>query len=191
MMKKMTMDEVIKKFELIVKGDKVGTWKKLSSEEKEFLTDYITDNKPELQSRIPELEAEKLAEVNATYEATVWFYVSGWESHEVSVDTREDIDYQLKKIAERYAHDGITFESAKKSYELKVERTAKAAEEKASGRARETEIIEEAVRTGEKKVIRKYMAECDGSEGDECSQDAITVWAMPDGSIEKTRVHTF
>ncbi len=91
--------------------------------------------KPEIIAELKRAEAEKKAEREATEKATVTFLVVGWESHEISVDTRYDVDEQLRKIADYYSDD-MTFESAKKAYEKAIGKEeeikeAQAEEEKA------------------------------------------------------------
>ncbi len=48
----------------------------------------------------------------------------------------------------------------------------------------------EASRTGQPVYIEGWMADCDRSVED-CSTDHISLYAMPDGTVNKTRTHTF
>lgn len=148
----------------------------------------IKSAKPEIIAELKRREAEKKAEREAKEKATVTFVVTGWESHEVSVDTRYDIDEQLRKIADCYSDD-MTFESAKKAYEKAIEKEAEKAEKKAKAENEKEAVFAKAKATGEKQILRKYMDECDGTAY-ECSCDAVTVYAMPDGSTTQTRTHT-
>lgn len=50
--------------------------------------------------------------------------------------------------------------------------------------------IAEAAATGQPVVLNRWMAECDGSEED-CSMDALTEIAYPDGHIGISRKHAF
>ena len=75
----------------------------------------IKASKPEIMEYLKIEKAKEEEERIATEKATITFLVPGWESHEVSVNTRKDIDEQLKKLANYYKND-MTFESAKAAY---------------------------------------------------------------------------
>ena len=63
-------------------------------------------------------------------------------------------------------------------------------EKVAAEAARIAAMFETAKTTGTKQVLESYMAEChDGRE--ECSQDVVTVYAMPDGTTTTERQHTW
>jgi hypothetical protein len=47
-----------------------------------------------------------------------------------------------------------------------------------------------AAKTGEPVVLDQYMDECNDPR-EECSQDSVTVYAMPNGSTKTTRNHTW
>jgi hypothetical protein len=51
-------------------------------------------------------------------------------------------------------------------------------------------IFTKAKETGERQLLEKYMDDCNDPE-EECSTDAVTVWAMPDGSRKTNRQHTW
>ncbi len=51
-------------------------------------------------------------------------------------------------------------------------------------------IFETAKTTGAKQVLDTYMAECHDRH-EECSQDVVTVYAMPDGTTATERQHTW
>lgn len=145
--------------------------------------------KPEILAYFAEKRNAEKAEREAKEKATIRFIVPGWEFHEASVDTRYNIDEQLKKIAEYYSQDttlDLVREAYEKAVKAKKEEEIKKAEEENKIKA----IFEKAKETGEKQVLRKYMAECDGTVC-ECTADYITVWAMPDGSTTKTRIHAY
>lgn len=150
-------------------------------------TEEITAIKNCKSEIISYFEEEK-AEEAAKEMATIRFMVIGWESHEVSVDTRYDIDKQLKKIADYYSND-MTFESAKEAYEKAIKVNEEKEIKKVAAEAEIEAVYAEAKATGEKQVLRKYMDECDGTAC-ECSYDAVTVYAMPDGSTSQVRIHT-
>lgn len=96
---KMTTNEMIKKFAI--------TLVKHNGEDALSIPHYNTPNatqlkeikakKLEIINELKRLAAEHKAEAEANAKATVRFTVVGWESHEVSIDTRYDIDEQLKK----------------------------------------------------------------------------------------------
>ena len=112
----------------------------------------------------------------------------GWESHEVSIDTRYDVDEQLRKIADYYSDD-ITYETAKKAYEKAIGKEEEKFESEAKAENEKEAVFAKAKATGKKQVLRRYMDECDGTAY-ECSYDVVTVYAMPDGSTTQTRTHT-
>lgn len=154
---------------------------------------YIKDHRVEI---IALLKAEKAAREQEERElraATVTFRAYGWESHEVSVDTREDLDAQFARLADYYAND-LTYDSIKADYAKHVQATQekaakKAAREKAA-QEKEEEALRQAAATGEKQVIRQWMEDCNDYR-EECSMDSVVLWAMPDGTTIKTRRHTW
>lgn len=186
----MTINEMIKNFNLSIgmyNGEealKINSSKKPTKKQVE----EIRAVKHEVMAEIKRQESEKKAEREAKEKATVTFLVIGWESHEVSVDTRYDVDEQIRNIASYYSED-MTYESAKKAYEKAIEKEAEKIEQKAKAESEKEAIFATAKATGEKQVLRKYMDECDGTAY-ECSYDAVTVYAMPDGSTAQTRTHT-
>lgn len=186
----MTITEMIKKFGITLamqNGEealRIPSYKKPTSKQ----LSEIKAAKPEIIAELKKREEEERIEREAKEKATVTFLVVGWESHEVSVDTRYDIDEQLRKIAEYYSND-MTFESAKEAYERAIEKKEEKVENEAKAENEKEAVFAKAKATGEKQVLRKYMDECDGTAC-ECSYDSITIYAMPDGSITEKRVHT-
>ena len=187
----MTIQEIIKKFRI----DSVS----VNSEGKEGFMFYgkasaaeiaeLKEKKEEIVNYLKAKEAAEKLEREEREKATVTFMIIGWESHEVSVDTRYDIDEQLKKIAEYYSND-TTYEAVKEAYENTLIKNAEKEAKRAENKAKENAIFAEAKVTGEKQILTSYMDDCDGSVV-ECSTDYVTVYAMPDGSTTRTRTHTF
>lgn len=103
----MTIQEIIKKFQIEINGENIKCYGKPSQSE----ISEIKENKAEIISFI----LAEAKEEDAKEKATITFTVGGWESHEISVDTRFDIDEQLRKAAKYYSND-MTFESAKEAY---------------------------------------------------------------------------
>lgn len=105
--------------------------------------DFIRTNKQAIIVEIRRLEQEE----NDREAATITFMSGGWESHAISIDTRKDIDAQIRTAAERFPHD-CTVESLRESFDKTVAKSAKAAEEKAAEekavaeRAAQFEIVE-------------------------------------------------
>ena len=188
--RKMTITEMIKKFGITLamqNGEealRVPSYKKPTSKQ----LSEIKAVKHEIIAELKRRDAEQKAEREAKEKATVTFLVTGWESHEVSVDTRYDIDEQLRNIAEYYSND-MTFESAKEAYERAIGKEVEKIENEAKVENEKEAVFAKAKATGKKQVLRRYMDECDGTAY-ECSYDAVTVYAMPDGSTAKTRTHT-
>jgi hypothetical protein len=56
--------------------------------------------------------------------------------------------------------------------------------------AHKASCMAEAKLTGKPVVIESYMDDCDDPE-EQCSLDAVTVLAMPDGTVTTTRQHTW
>ena len=108
----------------------------------------IKASKPEIMEylKIEKAKEEEEEERIATEKATITFLVPGWESHEVSVNTRKDIDAQLKKIANYYKND-MTFESAKASY---LKATREKEENEIKKIAREVENAKNTIKKAEK-----------------------------------------
>jgi hypothetical protein len=110
----MTVQEMIKKYNITDNGD--GTI--VVAFEKGHRPTEVEAN--EIRAAKPDIlayfAAEK-AEATEKEAHTVWFYVTGWEGHKVSIDDRKDLDEQFAKIANYYAHDGITVESVRRNYE--------------------------------------------------------------------------
>ncbi|MCL2140332.1 MAG: hypothetical protein FWH42_01440 [Dehalococcoidia bacterium] len=189
---KARIDKMIYDYNLVVvDGDKVGTYtaggRLAGTEDAEFLK----DNKAAFIARIPEYMAEKAAEEKATREATITFIACGWEAHTISIDTRKDVEAELKRAAEYYCKlDAITYESLCKDYAeavaAKAEKEAKAAAEA----ERIKGIKNTAVSTGEKQELRSYIANCNDSR-EECSTDFVIEYAMPDGTVLVDRQHTW
>jgi hypothetical protein len=50
--------------------------------------------------------------------------------------------------------------------------------------------FEAAKTTGERQVLRSYIADCNDPK-EECSTDIVTVYAMPDGTTKTVRNHTW
>ena len=145
----------------------------------------IKTGKAEIISILKDEKAEREATEKATFE----FWITGWESHQVSVDTRKDINEQLEEIANYYRND-TTIDLVKESYNKAINDTKEKAT-KASKAEAETEAIFAAAKaTGQKQILKKYIDDCDGSVR-ECSTDSVTIYAMPDGTTTETRIHTF
>lgn len=179
----MTASELIQKFNISIGTNNGNTGLKIYNKPNAAQFDEIKAKKAEIFEL---LEAE-IAEKEAKRKATLTFYITGWESHEVSVDTRYDIEEQLKEIAEEY-HNDTTLELVKRDYNKAVADIADKKAEADALKAREDEIFAKAQATGTKQVLRTYMADCDWPD---CSVDQITEYAMPDGSISVIRTHTF
>jgi len=73
---------------------------------------------------------------------------------------------------------------AKEAAEQKKVEAQKAAEAELAAK------FEEAKTTGEKVLICQWSDECD-DPNEECSTDMVYEWAMPDGTTQRTRQHTW
>jgi len=154
---------------------------------------FVKAKRIELMSEIKAINLEKAAEEKVKREATVNFYSSGWESHQIHIDTRYDIDTQLEKEANYYPDD-CTFESLKNDFEKafnKRKEEKEAVEKRAAKRKEEiAKIKEKAIASGEKQTLDSWQTGCDDPD-EECNLDFVTKWAMPDGTEKITRQHTW
>lgn len=83
--------------------------------------------------------------------------------------------------------ENISYPQAVLMVQPQREREAIAAAEKA---AREAATFAEAKATGSPVVLRCYTTDCD-DPNEECDVDIVTESAMPDGSVRRTRTHTW
>ena len=61
---------------------------------------------------------------------------------------------------------------------------------KEKGRKRLAPFFEQARERGERVEVRRYTTGC-SDRHEECDLDIVTEWALPDGTIETTRIHTW
>ena len=118
---KKTLREFIKKYELQTVEDntKIGTFtraKELKANKSDL--DFIHANKAELIKEYLLMKAEEEKERKETEAHVIKFYVTGWGSHQVSIDNRMDLKEQFVKIADYYKNDGITVDSVEKAYQF-------------------------------------------------------------------------
>lgn len=73
--------------------------------------------------------------------------------------------------------------------ERRARKERQEAEAKAKAIAEREAKFAKAQETGERVLLSQFCAGCDGS-AIECSMDIVSVWAMPDGTTTRTRVHT-
>jgi hypothetical protein len=93
------------------------------------------------------------------------------------------------------AFDSVTVASIseEKLAEIRAAMAAKSAAvltERATAESARAAAFAEARTTGQPVHLETHMQECDGSV-EECSTDAVSTYAMPDGSITTRRTHTF
>lgn len=170
----MTTAEFIKKYSIIERDGKVGTHQTIT--DKESFLQELTARKADILAYFAAEKAEQAAKEAATVE----FYIVDWEAHLVSVDTRYDLEEQFAKIAASY---NVSIETVRKGYvkETKTETTVDTVNDDA--------IYETARETGEPQVLRSYMSDGCLDNLEDCSFDAVTVWAMPDGRTKQTHTH--
>jgi hypothetical protein len=97
-------------------------------------------------------------------------------------DDQEDV-----LIAEQEKAKAVAREKRKTERKSKAESEAKAAAEKKAERQAK---FDQAKETGKRVEIKHYSTECN-DPSEECSLDIITEYAMPDGSVETERIHTY
>lgn len=99
--------------------------------------------------------------------------VRGWGT-EVS-------DELVKALGESFTYRQAAEFAQPAQQKAEAEKAARAEERKAK--------FQEARETGEKVLLSKTTAGCDGTVS-ECSLDIIYTWAMPDGTVTEERIHT-
>jgi hypothetical protein len=122
--------------------------------------------------------------------ARVDFYVCGWEGHRVRVTSLENLEEQFEKIARYYANDGITVAIVKDEYEKRLAEIEREKADKLAAEQKRAEVFAKARTTGEKQVLDNWMAPCN-DPNEQCSDDACTEYALPDGTTKVERVHTW
>ena len=120
---------------------------------------------------------------------TVEFLSGAFEPHTITIDLRKDIDEQLKGFAD-YCPDECDIETLQRDFEKAMKKREAERVEEETGTARIERIKDSARHTGTKKIIERFNAPCNDPHED-CSHDIVTVWAMPDGSVQETRIHTY
>ena len=148
----------------------------------------LKENKPAIIAHITAEREAKVKKEAADEAAKVRFYSCGWESHQIIIDTRKNIESQLKSYAKNYASDGLTIERLTEDYDNEIARREKEEADKKAENERKQAVFATAKATGEKQKLLDYMDECNDPR-EECSQDYVIVWAMPDGTTKKERSH--
>lgn len=198
----MTIREMIAKHNMTYVAAKDGIYipnpKKTKFTQKD--AEFIKANRPAFIAELKAIAEEaRIAAEEARKEeaekkaAEITFLSTGWESHYITVDTRKDIDEQLRRMADRYSND-CTYESLKEDYEMatgkKLEKEAKAEAAKTEKEEKIEAAKAEAKATGEKVAIKRWTENCNDPKED-CETDIVTLWAMPDGTTKTTRTHTW
>ena len=191
---KARIDRIIDLYNLHIEGDKVGTRTRiaeLSKNTQDFA--FIRENKPLFMTRIPALQSEKEEKRKQDQVATVTFYTGNWESHEASIDTQKDLSDQFARIAAMYPDD-CTPESVQKDYERHLENkesdTAEKNKKKTEKEAVRAAAFALAKETGKNQLICRWTEDCDDPR-EECNLDSVSEYAMPDGTAERIRQHTW
>jgi hypothetical protein len=101
-------------------------------------------------------------------------YVSGWGYH-----VRDEV---VKTLGSSFTH----------AQAVEYSRPARMAKVQAAYRAKADRQakFDEAARTGHKALLDQYTDDCNDPK-EECSLDIVTVYAMPDGSTQTHRSHTW
>lgn len=81
-------------------------------------------------------------------------------------------------------------ELLEKEEDIRQERTKKEKEKEKKEKERINALKEKAIETGEKQAIAQITMPCDNPKI-ECSVDLVVRYAMPDGSIQTERTHTY
>lgn len=122
----------------------------------------------------------------------------GWEFR----PDLEEIKDTLEKVHKFHAYDLfgkeeeeeknlVSHETVMKIYNEIVEsKEKKQAERKAAKDEKETPIFQKAKETGEPQILESYSIECEDPL-EECDTDIVTVYAMPDGTTQRTQNHTW
>ena len=121
--------------------------------------EWIKANKEEIIEFIKKTEDDYHNARAEDKAAKIGFYTTGWESHEVYIDTREDIDEQIANIAARYPND-CTVDSVKADYEKTV---AQKVENEAAAEGKQIEALKKNIETAEKSG-RVYATQKEANE---------------------------
>ena len=186
----MTMDQFIAKANPFLPGGenegKVGIRGKIAPADLPACRQFIADHRAEIIARLNADMAAQDAQAKeqaARAAASVQFYSTGFESHDISIDTREDIDAQLRSLADYHSND-CTYDSLKADYERALAKRSTASAEKQAEEGRIAAVKAKAAETGEKQPLHVVRSRR------ETSYDTVyvttTTWAMPDGTTTKT-----
>jgi len=129
----------------------------------------------------------------------VWLSSCGWGDYSpvtVTIDRRDSPTEWLSAAREAFIdeHDVDHPNQSDKDLMDKIMQEVSKFDEKKDRIRKEDDRIEElkalAASTGEKQLLRSYMADCNDPK-EECSTDFVSVYVMPDGSTSCSRQHTW
>lgn len=211
----MTINEMISKFRIkyVVKDgqEMIHVLKKPTQKQIEELKKAKPDIIAELKRRAAEeeerKEAEKVAKQqeledlkNGTKKIKLSYhdgeYLSGYSTYGCATDLLEELGlaeyvsgwgtYVDNKLVEALGEE-FTYQQA-----VEYSRPAKEAEaaKKAKAETERQAKFDEAMASSKPVELHRYTAPCNDPE-EECSLDIVTEYAMPDGSVKVTRMHTW
>lgn len=216
----MTIEEAIRKFGLeTAEQNGVRGFRVLSKKPTAKEVAWLKENKPAILEVLDELEAKRAAqraawqkEEQAKKEARKQAilsgeklikvinhdgeYLSGYKVVGLEAECLEEIGlakyvqgwgYHIPLEAIKALGESFTYAAAVEYMQpVKAANDAKVAQAAANRQAK----FDEAKATGQPVVLRKWTVECN-DEHEDCSLDAITEYAMPDGTVNTKRVHTY
>ena len=141
---------------------------------------FIKDNKDNFVTYIQNAEIQKEKEEKEKEENEIRILTSGWESHVIFIDLRQDVDTQLKKYAEIYSND-CTIKSLKEDFKKALSKKEVAKKEVEETEVEEKNIFETAKITNTKQIlnINKEYIETDI----EYKIKITIVYAQPNGTV--------
>jgi len=188
-------DEVLKV--LGVKASNVA----ITHESAERAAEIIAQRKEEAKKEAErKREEEKQRIITGKQKIKVHFhdgeYLSGWEVVGVAADLLKELGLARyvsgwgmivdSELVNRFG-DEFTYQQAKEVADPQIK--AKKEKEEAQKRILQAKF-DEAKKTGKPVEINRWTEECSDPE-EECDLDIVVEYAMPDGSVERLRHHTW
>ena len=140
---------------------------------------FIKANKQEIIAFIQETERKIKQELAEKEASEIKVITSGWESHEIYIDTRKNINTQLKEYAIIYSND-CTLTSLKADFKKAVEKLEKENIQEKEKEEKIQAIFKKAYATNTEQILSV------AKQGVETDTDYIinktTIYAQPDGT---------
>lgn len=176
------------------KSEVIEELKKIKMEEEEKKQKKIEVEKQELE----DIKIGKIKIKLYYYDGE---YLSGYQVHGQAADLLEELGVakyvsgwgmyvsdmkMVKEIGEEF-----TYQEVSEYIRPEKERKEKAKEQKRlEEKKRRNDIFKKAKKTGEKQILNQYSVDC-CDPNEECNIDIVTEYAMPDGTTQQDKTHTW